>query len=69
MSETLSKVVALSQPVYERLIALRNERAAELGRQVTVTEVVELLLADHEDWPVMRRTLDELIAKAAVSDA
>ena len=36
--------IQVSQPVYNRLIALKEERQLELRRQVSFTEVMELLL-------------------------
>ena len=37
----------LSEPVAERLEVLRAERSTELGRFVSINEVIEQLLADQ----------------------
>jgi len=42
------KVMAVSVPVYDRIMALRAQRITELGRSVTVTEVLEDLIREHD---------------------
>jgi len=39
-----SKVMAVSQPVYSRIMGLRDEWMERNGRQVTVSEVLEVVL-------------------------
>lgn len=46
-------MMSVSPPVMDRLREIRDERAAALGRQVTMTEILELLLAFY-DRPVAR---------------
>jgi predicted CopG family antitoxin len=45
------KAVQLSLPVYERLQQLQTERTSELGRFVSLSEVIEQLLADQWSTP------------------
>jgi hypothetical protein len=45
------KPVQLSSPVYDRLEQMRVERSAELGRFVSLSEVIEQLLADQWSTP------------------
>lgn len=46
-------MMSVSPPVMDRIREIRDERAAALGRQVTMTEILELLLAFY-DRPVAR---------------
>jgi hypothetical protein len=39
--------MAVSLPIYQRLLTLRDDRAQLLGRQVTYSEVLEMLLDEH----------------------
>jgi hypothetical protein len=39
--------LAVSIPTYKRLAELKDTRTAELGRQVTYSEVLEMLLDEH----------------------
>jgi hypothetical protein len=45
------KPVQLSKPVYDRLEELRVERSTELARFVSLSEVIEQLLADQWSTP------------------
>ena len=45
------KPVQLSSPVYDRLEQMRVERSAELGRFVSLSEVIEQRLADQWSTP------------------
>ena len=49
MSAKDRKVIQVSEPVWRRLVELQTERQAELKRQVSYSEVIELLLAE---WAV-----------------
>jgi len=41
---TRPRVIHISEPVYERLVRLQEERQAALGRRVPFSEVIERLL-------------------------
>jgi hypothetical protein len=41
------EVIRISKPVKARLVTLQVERAKELGRYITFSEVIEQLLADQ----------------------
>jgi hypothetical protein len=41
------EIIRVSKPVKARLITLQVERAKELGRYITFSEVIEQLLADQ----------------------
>lgn len=41
------EIIRVSRPVKARLIQLQVERAHELGRYITFSEVIEQLLADQ----------------------
>jgi hypothetical protein len=50
-----SSLVRVSAPVKERLDQIKAGREEDLGREVTYTEVLELLLAD---WAVQQYMQD-----------
>ena len=41
-------VIQISRPIYRQLVELKREREQAYGRQVTYTEIIEMLLAERE---------------------
>jgi predicted CopG family antitoxin len=42
-----TKTLVVSEQVYQRLLGMKKAREEDLGRLVTMTEVLEALLADQ----------------------
>jgi predicted CopG family antitoxin len=42
-----TKTLVVSEQVYQRLVGMKKAKEEDLGRLVTITEVLEALLADQ----------------------